>query len=144
MSEKRFLQLSFLLPIVLPLLVLLFTDGKFGYGETFGILTLSLTLGGIPYLLFLACLFLWMRDKNAKKIQRMTFFAPILFVPVFLLCVLLFAPIQLIITGNIDISGGIVFICCVFIIILGYSYVLFVNGAYLLFKAFKALAKKSG
>lgn len=137
MSEKRFLQLSFLLPIVLPLLVLPFSDSREGFGDLFGILAASLILGGMPYLLFLACLFFWMRDKNAKEIQRMTFFAPILFVPVFLLCVLLFAPIQQMITGKVDINGGIVFICCVFIIILGYVYVLAVNGAYLLFKALK-------
>ena len=134
MGEKRFFQLSFLLPIVLPLLLIFVANPTFGLVS---ILTLSLILGGVPYLLFITGLFFWMRNKNAKDIQRMTFVAPLLFIPVFLLSVLVFLPIQLITTGTIDVNAGIVFICCVFIIILGYLYVLVVNGVYFLFRALK-------
>src|SRR3954464_4910453 len=108
MSARRYFQLSFLLPIVLPLLVSLFAKATLtGWGSIVFLLWGSLLIGGIPYVFFIGGLFYWMRNKNYKAIQRMMFIAPPLFALMFILgAVFIIAPLQLLTTGRVRVEGN--------------------------------------
>src|SRR5688572_10131474 len=97
--DKRFFQISMLLPLAFPLAFCGLVYWLWGYRvEASGsplfsavvyvalIFGYSLYLGGIPYVLFLIGLFIWMRAKTAGEVQRMTYVAPLLFIPVFTGC----------------------------------------------------------
>lgn len=137
MIAKRYLQFSFLLPLIVPSLILLTAKTTFAYGAIIPILTFSLFLGGLPYLLFIIGLLICTRRKDASAIQRITFIAPLLFIPVFLLCVLVFIPIQLLMIGDVTVEANVVVGCCIVILILGYIYVAVVNAGYAILKVLK-------
>ena len=130
MKGKRYFQASLFLPLIVPVIVLLLFEPSFAYGGVVFILIFSLFLGGIPYLLFLIGLFVWMRKKDVHAVQRMTFFAPLLFAPMFVFCALAAVPIQYLMIGEVRIEADVVFQCCVVILVLGYAYVLVVNAGY--------------
>lgn len=136
MRARRYFQLSFLLPIILPLPALLVArPGLRGWNSVILVLWGSLLIGGIPYLLFLAGLFYWIRDKDFKAIQRVTFIAPLLFIPVFVYCAAAIIPLQILKTGEVRVEGSGVFTFCIFILIIGYFYVLLANAGFYLLKA---------
>ena len=137
MKGKRYFQVSLLLPLIVPLIVLLFFKPSFAYGGVTMILTFSLYLGGIPYVLFVIGLFFWMRRKDAREIQRMTFISPLLYAGFFVLCAVAFVPIQYLLIGDVRIEANVVLLCCVVILVLGYSYVLVVNAGYAVLKLLK-------
>src|SRR5918993_3410861 len=94
MTSKRYFQISLLLPIAAPLVSLSFA-GLFaspspgpapGWRVVLLLLFGSLLFGGVPYILFAAGLLFWMRGKGAREVQRMTYVAPLLFIPVFVSC----------------------------------------------------------
>jgi tetratricopeptide (TPR) repeat protein len=132
---RRYFLFSFLLPIILPLVTLLVTRAGFRESNS-GVLILwgSLLIGGVPYILFLAALFYWARDKDFKAIQRVTPIAPLLFIPVFVYCALAIIPLQILKTGEVRVEGNVVFNFCILILILGYFYVLLANGGFYLLK----------
>ncbi len=137
MKGKRYFQVSLFLPLIVPLIVLLLFEPSFAYGRVVLILIFSLYLGGVPYLLFLIGLFFWMRRKDARDIQRMTFISPLLFAGFFVLCAVAVVPIQYLMIGQVRIEADVVFQCSVVILVLGYSYVLVVNAGYVILKLLK-------
>ncbi|MDQ3818026.1 MAG: hypothetical protein M3362_10070 [Acidobacteriota bacterium] len=135
-GAKRYFQASFLLPLIVPLPVMLVASSGFrGWGAVALVLEGSLLIGGIPYILFLAGLFFWARGKNFRALQRVTYIAPLLFIPVFVYCALALIPIQILTVGEVRVEGRSVFSLCVFILILGYFYVLLANLGFHLLKA---------
>lgn len=143
-SARRYFQLSFLLPLILPLLALLVASPGFrGWNAVVLVLWGSLLIGGIPYVLFLAGLLYWARDKDAKAIQRVTFIAPLLLVPVFIYCAVAIIPLQILKTGEVrvEVSGVLTF--CVFVLVVGYFYVLLANAVFFLLKAIGFIAEEA-
>jgi tetratricopeptide (TPR) repeat protein len=133
---KRYFQASFLLPLILPLpFILVASRGFGGLGGIALVLEGSLLIGGIPYILFLAGLSFWARGKNFRTLQRMTYIAPLLFIAVFVYCALLLIPVQILTVGEVRVEGRAVSYLCVFILILGYFYVLLANLGFHLLKA---------
>jgi len=135
LKARRYFQLAFLLPIIFPLLAWLVARPGFRGGNWVAlVLWGSLLIGGIPYILFLAGLFYWVRDKDLKAIQRLTFLAPLLFIPVFVYCAAAIIPLQILKTGEVRVEGSVVFNFCIFILVLGYFYVLLANAGFYLLK----------
>src|SRR6267142_1989991 len=137
MIAKRYFQFSLLLPLILPAMVLLLFESSLRRGSVVFILIFSLYLGGLPYLLFVIGLFFWMRGKDVRQIQRMTFIAPLLFAGFFVICVIAAIPIQFLMIGEVRIEAEVVLQCCVVILALGYAYVLVANVGYAILRAFK-------
>jgi len=141
MTSKRYFQISLLLPIAAPLVSLFIASLFAGPGPLRGwrvvllLLFGSLLLGGIPYILFAAGLFFWMRGKSAREVQRMTYVAPLLFIPVFVSCAVALAILELILSGNNKVEAGLVLLGCAVILIFGYVYVLAVNVSHAILKA---------
>jgi uncharacterized membrane protein len=143
MSAKRYFQLSLLLPLILPVIVLLLFEPSFANGGIVLILMFSLYFGALPYLLFVIGLLFWMRRKDVREIQRMTFIAPLVFTGFFITCVITVIPIQLLMIGEVRIEADVVFQCCVVILTLGYAYVLVANAGYAIVKALKLVKLSS-
>jgi hypothetical protein len=145
MSARRYFQLSFLLPLVLPLLVrLLWSTGFRGWGSVILIIWGSLLIGGIPYVFFIGGLFFWMRNKDYKAIQRMTFIAPLLFALLFF-CIVVFiiVPLQMLSTGQVRAEGNALSGFCILILIVGYFYVLLTNAGFYLLKGLGYIAEEA-
>jgi hypothetical protein len=106
------------------------------------ILFFSVYLGGIPYLLMLAGLFVWMRGKTAASVQRMTYFLPLLYIPVFSGCTAIFIFFKRLLNPSsgpyleIDLQHPFAFIllCDLFILVVGFCYVVAMNTLFQLFK----------
>jgi hypothetical protein len=99
---------------------------------------LSLFIGGIPYLLFLAGFFFWVPGKDLKSIQRFTLLAPLLFIPVFVSCVFLVILLQSLSTGSPSQFSSVIdwFIAfCLCILLIGYFYVILTNAGYYLLRS---------
>lgn len=78
MTPVRFFRVALLLPVAIPLAVL-----PFGMSAVVGLLALSLAFGGAQYILFSGVLFFWVgRVKDPDRIRRMSYVAPLLFIPV--------------------------------------------------------------
>jgi hypothetical protein len=135
MKARLYFQLSFLLPIILPLLAWLTAGFNSNLGNGIStVLILSLVVGGIPYLLFLAGFFCWVPGNDLRSIQRFTFLAPLLFIPVFLACgfVVMLPKMRLgeELRNMIDWVLGFSYL----ILIVGYFYVILVNAGYYLLR----------
>lgn len=148
-AEKRLLQFSLLLPLVVPFLagfVISLTENSESFltyvvrgilGLPLLITVYSVIIGGIPYVFFMVGLLVWSRGKSDTQIHRMFWFSPLLFTPVFWLFA--FIAGTLFNDGNPDpqrfigfSSAFIFFSGC--ILVLGYIYVIFVSAIYYLFK----------
>jgi hypothetical protein len=92
-------------------------------------------IGGIPYVFFIGGLFFWMRNKDYRAIQRMTFIAPLLFALLFL-CIVVFivVPLQMLSTGRVRAEGNALSGLCILILMVGYFYVLLTNAGFYLLK----------
>jgi hypothetical protein len=77
-GPSTFFRASLLLPVFLPLVLL-----PFGNAAITVILVLSLTFGGVQYVLFAGWLFFWIGpSRSSRQIRRLLFWAPIAFVPI--------------------------------------------------------------
>ena len=136
MRAIRYFRLSFLLPLLLPLLAAPFV--RMGHGWLAGVavfLWASLLIGGIPYIFFMAGVFYWMRNKDYRTVQRMTFIAPFIFGFVFVFgAVFILAPLQLLTLGQVRVEGSGVGLIFIFILIFGYFYVILTNAGFYLLK----------
>jgi hypothetical protein len=133
MSPIRFFRIALLLPIAVPLLLL-----PFGLNAVLGVLILSLTFGGLQYLLFAGIMYYWIGSlKEAALIQRSSYWAPVLFIPIQAGGWLMYGYYERLSNPNlVGIWDG-VLVFSIYIIILGYVYVGLVNLAY-------SFVKKSG
>ena len=140
MTPRRYYRGSLVLPVLLPILVLPF----FGESGISAILWLSLGFGGIAYLFYGAGLFYWLgKLTTSKSMRRLTYIAPVLFVPVQALFWLGSFYIQKL--SNPELVGGWEGIpaFAVYILILGYSYVAVVNAGYFVFSRFGFVQEQS-
>ena len=90
MRTETFYRWSLALPIVIPVCVAVFVWAlrfEFDAGGPIAILVLSLNFGGIPYLLGGTGLFFWLRRKNAATIIRVSYWTPVILLPLFWLWV---------------------------------------------------------
>ncbi|MBI5007435.1 MAG: hypothetical protein HZB95_10000 [Nitrosomonadales bacterium] len=126
MSPIRFFRIALILPIALPLVFL-----PFGMNVASAVLLLSLVFGGIQYLLF-ACVmfFLIGRIKDEARIQKLSFCAPLLFIPIQGGGWLLYEYIDQLFNPDIIYSWGELIPFAVYILIIGYVYVGLVNIVY--------------
>lgn len=78
LGPSTFFRASLLLPVFLPLVLL-----PFGSAALTVILVLSLTFGGVQYVLFAGGLFFWIGpSRSSREIRRLLLWAPIAFVPI--------------------------------------------------------------
>jgi hypothetical protein len=85
MSAKRYFQLSFLWPVVLPSAISV-SAAPFLSEWIWGFCNVTLREAGIPYAFFAAVMILWSRKKEAASIRRSTYLSPLLFLPVLFGC----------------------------------------------------------
>ena len=133
MKARLYFQLSFLLPIILPLLVWIMGGFDLGNG-ILAVLILSLVVGGIPYLFFLAGFFCWVTGKDLRSIQRFTFLAPLLFIPVFLACGFVVMLPKMRLGEELRNMSNWVLGFSYVILFVGYFYVILVNAGYYLLR----------
>ena len=144
MKESRVYRFSLMLPLVVPALIapLLFVD--FRLPEWLGAIVLftaySGFIGGVPYLVLVALLFWWARERSEAQFRRALVFSPVLMLPLFL-------PFMLAISfftvgtesGVSELVGGLLFYVP-FILGFGYVYVLLVFGTVFILKRMGVLA----
>src|ERR1051325_4098294 len=75
MLERRFFQLSFALPILVPAILWLLPTNNI----VLIILRVSILLGGLPYILFIIPVLVWSRNKSGDEIRFFTYFSPLIF-----------------------------------------------------------------
>ena len=143
MSAKRYFQLSFLWPVVLPAIILA-PSGPVVPEWIGDICRVALVAAGIPYLLFAIAILVWSRNKGVSAIRRSTYLAPVILLP--LLFVYLPFPIAFsgasyrsspgeLITWTF-IYGGFIAIA---VLMLGYAYVAVINFGFLILTSCGAL-----
>jgi len=74
---KVYFYVSLLFPLLIPLLASIFEN------TLASVFQLSIYLGGIPYVLFALGLFVWLKNKPNAVVLRLSWAAPILFLPIF-------------------------------------------------------------
>jgi hypothetical protein len=126
-TPVSFFRIALLLPVALPLALL-----PFGMNAVVGVLTLSLAFGGAQYLLFAGVLFFLVgRVKDPGRIRRVSYFAPLLFIPVQATGWLIHGYIEKL--SNPELVGiwELVLPFAAYIFLVGYAYVGLVNLLYL-------------
>ncbi len=140
MTTKKYFQLSFFLPLILPLILCL---GLWGYHVKFtapnrlisivAVFGWSLVIGGIPYLIFLAGFLRWSRGaRTASEIYQFTWLAPLYYAGVFF-CFGIVISLIGVIFGFAYIILALPLLLTIAVQV-GYAYVLVVNGIYWLGK----------
>ena len=124
MSRITYLRLAAALPLVLPLVGALVLWRGFNPLSLPGLLIASLVLGGAPYALAAGVALVLLRHQPARTYWSVALVAPLLFVPIFGLClplISLFDGSEPPDTSTWLISGG---FFALYILPLGYFYVL--------------------
>src|SRR5215831_15733789 len=80
MSVKRYFQLSYVWPVVLPVVALVFSGGAMANWAQ-ELCRELLYSGGVPYALYAGAMLIWSRDKEGASVRRSTYLAPLLFLP---------------------------------------------------------------
>ena len=103
------------------------------------ILVLSLNSGGVPYIVGMAALQVWLRRKSAREIARASYWVPVALLPLCWLWVLLLVGSDL---AHWDASSVGYFLAYVgaWWLGLGYAYVAAVNGVRMLAERFEWIA----
>src|SRR5688572_24172798 len=95
MKESNLHRLFLSLPLLVPLLVtpLMFLDIRLpDWVKTLvGFFFASGMVGGVPYLVLVALLFLWGRGKSSAQFKRALVLSPVLMLPVFFLILVIFS-----------------------------------------------------
>ena len=136
MTAKKYFQLSFFLPLILPVILCL---GVWGYHIKFtapdriimiaGVFGWSVVIGGLPYLIFLAGVLRWSSGaRTAAEIYKFNWFAPLLYGCVFA-CFGIVVSLLGIFWGFSYIILALPFVLQIAIEV-GYVYVIVVNGIY--------------
>ncbi|NOT48022.1 MAG: hypothetical protein HOP17_09795 [Acidobacteria bacterium] len=139
LREKRFFQIAFFLPLILPLIPLVGLPAVLDFQVNGAMaviaffLIASLILGGVPYLFFLIGVFTWMRGKDGQQVRQMTYIAPIIYAGVLIVCCTLVGVVGGIFQREPSaLAGGIVsgMFLSIFGLVTGYAYVAFWNLAF--------------
>src|SRR5215471_11369501 len=138
MGVKRYFQLFYVWPIVLPVVVLLLPAGVVA-NWVLELCREVLYSGGVPYLLFAGAMLFWSWDKEGASVRRSTYLAPLLFLPAFAFSLLIawrrasMYPQELAELFVMFFLYGLVF--TVPVSILGYGYVGLVNLAFVILRS---------
>lgn len=127
MSARTYFRLSLLLPLLLPVALLPFTD----LSGIVAILWMSLGFGGPAYILYGVIIFLWLgKISTSWGMRKLTYWAPIIFIPIQSVSWLIHFHLQK--QSNPELTGGIegIPVFAVYILLLGYIYVGIVNAGY--------------
>lgn len=115
MKTVTYFRLALVLPVAIPLALM-----PFGMNAFTGLLTLSLWFGGVQYAIFAAILFYWIgRLGKPESIKKLTYAAPLIFIP-----------IQYIGWGIYSGEWDAFLVFSLFIILIGYAYVVIINSLY--------------
>lgn len=130
MRHITFYRGTLLLPILVPLLIWALAQwGMVGDAdaELAVFFMYSLPIAGLPYLFFAGGLAWWMRDKAPVAIRRMMLRAPVLFIP----CAWVGTLVQSAVARDSFDTGGVgwFLILTVAVLLVGYTYVGFVEAA---------------
>ena len=98
MSAKRYFKYAFLSPLILPFIILLFETlissfSSWDISQLTGFLLMTVTFGGVPYLIFLVGFYRWIKEKNGKQIHAFSYLFPVIYMLVFLICLVIYIPI---------------------------------------------------
>ena len=131
MSPATFFRASLLLPVALPVVLL-----PFGIEGAVFFLVLALAFGGIQYLVFAAWMFFAIgRQKDGESIQKLSFFSPLLFIPIQAIGWVAWAWYEQV--SNPNITSGMwepLLPFAFYTIVIGYLYVGVVNAVYWAFR----------
>lgn len=122
MSVKSYYRRMLALPLLLPALTLplQWVQSLPGVLEAFVFLmTWSLLLGGIPYLLFATGFLLWMRRVPEGRVRIGILLSPLVYTCVLVVCLTLFLLVDGTLAHSSDSIGGLV----LFGLLFGYAYV---------------------
>ena len=129
MSAVLFFRLALLLPFAIPLVSLFL-----GENQLTNVLTMSLKFSGVQYLLF--AIFLYYRIgrlRDPRRIRRLLYWAPVLFIPVqvspFLLLTVPYISARPP-TADLETLVVAALVFSPFILALGYGYVILVDAIY--------------
>jgi hypothetical protein len=137
MSVKRYFQLCYIWPIVLPVVVIMLAGG----------VVANYIENGTPYVLFAGAMLLWSRGKEGSSVRRSTYVAPLLFLPVVAFSVVN-ATLRLSTyhRGAAEVLLGVfeyVLMLALPVLILAYSYVGLVNLVFVILKSFGVFPDES-
>lgn len=98
MSAKRYFKYAFLSPLILPFIMLLFETlissfTSWDISQLTGFLLMTVTFGGIPYLIFLVGFYRWIKDKSASQIHFSSYLFPVFYMLIFLIWLVVYIPI---------------------------------------------------
>ena len=136
MKSKTYFRASLLIPLALPIVLYpLGVSSGITSGAIF-ILLASLVFAGVPYLLFGAILFLWLgKMSSIKKMKTLTYITPLLFIPFYSIIFFPWAYFFDDSSFSFDFFLG----SSMYILLLGYGYVIIVNMGYLLLNRYEIL-----
>jgi len=148
MNFRLYYRLSLLIPFIFPILFLPFTSHTpmandysiINIASTIGMYSLfAILYGGVPYILLVGCIFYLISKKDEKQLHNFFYFLPLVFIPVFSICWILFFIImdgtwklwdQGFVKGAWDFTLGF----GLWILAIGYFYIAIIQGGYWLFK----------
>ncbi len=130
MTSRKFFRLSLVLPIALPLAFL-----PFGTNLVSALLLLSITFGGVQYILFAAWMYFAIgRRQCDEDIQRLSLLSPLLFAPVQAVGWLAYGYYEKLSNpALIGLWDGLLPFA-IYTLLIGYFYVLLINGAFLVLR----------
>ena len=130
MSVVSFFRFSLALPLILPLLLM-----PFGLNAVGVLLYLALGFGGLQYLLFALLMSYYIgKLRTERRIRHLSYWAPVMFVPIQALGWVLWAGYQWYINPNTSGVFTPLLPFAAYTIIIGYAYVGVVNIFYVLFR----------
>jgi hypothetical protein len=130
---KRYFQVSFLSPLIAPLIMSPFYNSKTVWGGLFNLLFYTLVFGGIPYLLTLVALFFITRRMADREVQIVTLLTPFLFTGIMTVCYIILAGFHA--EKSTKTIIPLIPIVVIVGLIVGYAYVLIVNLIYYILKS---------
>jgi hypothetical protein len=138
-TEIQYYRRSLAVPVIVPLAAMFVGQFRAGVSAVVGFLAFSLLFGGIPYGILVAAVLRWSRGKPARALRRLSYWMPVLMALAF---VGLMLGVSVLLQGFSFDSGtrtdlG-VFVA--FILVLGYGYVILVNGVAAILRARGAFA----
>jgi hypothetical protein len=118
-KDQTFFRVMLCLPILTPLVLL-----PFGLNAVIGVMLLSLTFGGIQYIIFALVLFFIIgRIKEINLLKRLLNLAPLLFLPVQIIGWLLSGYIERLSNPNLTGIWGALVPFTFYVLVIGYCYV---------------------
>src|SRR5215471_2769895 len=140
MSAKRYFQLSYVWPVVLPVAVLLLPRGAVEDWIQ-QVCREVLYSGGAPYAVFAGALLLWSGGKEGPSVRRSTYLAPVLFLPVLGMSLVIAAHRETYQPNPGQLALAVVVYGMIFaipVLILGYCYVGLVNLGFVILRSLGA------